>query len=174
MKKWLLALGGLLVSCVTMAQGMQAELAQFEPFVGHTYRGEFAPDDKGNVAIDVSRWERILDGRAIRISHSLNDGDYAGESLIFWDAKAQSIGFFYVTNAGFQTNGTGSFEDSTFVSREVVSGNAQGITEVVARSTLNPDGGMTVESFYMKGNKKVPGRTAHYVRDDNAVLVYNN
>lgn len=174
MKNWLLALSGLLLTSVTLAQGMQAELASFEPFVGHTYRGEFAPDEKGNVAVDVARWERILDGRAIRISHSLNDGDYAGESLIFWDAKAQSIGFFYVTNAGFQTQGSGSFEEGVFVSREVVTGNAQGITEVVARSTLHSDGRMTVESFYMKGDEKVPGRTAHYVRDDDATLVYNN
>ena len=174
MKKWLLTLGGLLLSSATLAQGMQTELASFEPFVGHTYRGEIAPDDQGNVAIDVSRWERILDGRAIRISHSLNDGDYAGESLIFWDAKAQAIGFFYVTNAGFQTQGTGHFEDGTFVSRERVTGNAQGITEVVARSTLHPDGRMTVESFYMKGEEKIPGRTAQYVRDDEAELVYNN
>lgn len=167
-------MGGIFFSAMCLAQSMQQELMAFEPFVGHTYRGQFSPDKDGHMAEDISRWERILGGRAIRISHTLNRGDYAGESLIFWDAKAQSIAFFYVTNAGFHTRGTGHFEDGVFVTREEVTGNQQGITEVVARSTLHEDGSMTVSSYYLKGDEKINGSTAHYVRDNEAVLVFSD
>lgn len=170
--RWIYALCVFWLSSSAYAQTLQAELAPFDAFVGHTYRGEFSPDKNGKIAVDISRWDVILNGRGIRISHSLNDGEYAGESLIYWDSQRQSIAFFYLTNAGFHTQGTGYFDDGVFIASETVTGNSDGITEVISRSTLTDNGVMTVESFYLKGEEKLQGSKVTYQRDDSAELRY--
>ena len=45
----------------------------FKPFCGKTWRGEFTGGD-GQAMTDVSRWELVLGGKAVRTVHSLNDG----------------------------------------------------------------------------------------------------
>lgn len=170
--RWLCAIFIYWLTATAQAQALQDELAPFEALVGHTYRGEFTPDKEGNVAIDISRWDVILNGRGIRISHSLNDGEYAGESLIYWDSKRQTIAFFYLTNAGFHTQGTGHFEDGVFIANESVTGNSEGITNVISRTSFTINGEMTVESFYLKGEEKWQGSKVIYQRDDGATLRY--
>ncbi|MBN2056220.1 hypothetical protein JW905_14945 [bacterium] len=46
--------------------------------------------DPDNPKYDVSRWERALNGPAIRILHSVNDSYYSGETLLFWDYTRKS------------------------------------------------------------------------------------
>ena len=78
-------------------------LAAFDPLIGKTWRGASlnAVD-----AIDEVRFERILNGHAIRSTHSVNGGVYAGETLITWDAAQNRLVSFYATTGGFYTTGT--------------------------------------------------------------------
>ncbi|WGM48182.1 hypothetical protein KOAAANKH_03078 [Brevundimonas sp. NIBR10] len=78
-------------------------LAAFDPLIGKTWRGASL-----NAAdtIDEVRFERILNGRAIRSTHSVNGGVYAGETLITWDPAQNRLVSFYATNGGFYTTGT--------------------------------------------------------------------
>ena len=81
-------------------------LAPLAPWVGLTFRGELADSTPEQPKVDVQHWERILNGQAIRIMHSINDGEYGGETLVIWDSERQTIAYWYVTTAGFHTEGT--------------------------------------------------------------------
>ena len=111
-------------------RNLSKHLEAFEPYIGKTYKGEFAESTPENPVFDVQYWERILNGNGIKITHSVNDGEYGGESIIMWDLKSESLQSWYFTTAGFYTKATVIFEDKKVVSIEKVTGNQNGITKV--------------------------------------------
>jgi len=147
-------------------------LKPFLPFVGKTWKGEFANSTPEKPMYDVSRWELILSGQAIRIMHSVNDGVYGGETIIYWDKDKQQLLFFYFTTAGFYTTGTFSIEGEKFISHEMVTGNQNGITEVKATGEMLPDGKMRSKSQYLQNGKWVDGHEIFYKEDPTARVVF--
>lgn len=147
-------------------------LEPFRSFLGKTWRGEFKESTPEKPQVDVSRWERALNGKAIRIVHSINNGVYGGESIILWDEKKKSLVFYYFTTAGFYTTGTMTFKDARITSHETVTGSAEGVTEVKATSELRPDGTMHTKSEYLKEGKWVPGHEVTYKEDPKAEVVF--
>ena len=113
-------------------------------------------------SIDISRWERALNGKAVRILHSVNDGEYGGETLIMYDRKEMGLVFYYFTTAGFYTHGTMWLENDAIVSHEYVTGNENGITEVKSIGTTLPDGRMRSKSLYLKSGKWIDGHQGIY------------
>lgn len=175
MKKYATFLKALLV-CLVSSTSFSAELIpelkKLEPFVGKTYRAEFANSTPEKPVIDVSRWETHLNGKAVRIEHSINDGAYGGETIIFWDSAAKKIRYFYFTTEGFFTEAEVTFEGNTFVSREIVKGNTGGVSEVKAKAWLNEDGTLRVESQYLKEGKWIDGHRATYVPTPDAKVIF--
>ena len=166
-----LALVGL--ATTAFAQDDLAEpLKLFKPFVGKTWKGRLNDPAAAKPAIDVSRWERALNGQAIRVLHSVNDGEYGGESLMFWDKEKNSLVFYYFTTAGFYTNGTIKFEEGKFISHEYVTGNANGVTEVKATGEVTAEGKLISKSQYLKGGTWVEGHAAVYEEDATAQVVF--
>ncbi len=171
---------GILISTSTYGQQAQPDSGQavvnehlkpFLPFVGKTWRGEFANSTAEKPMVDVSRWELILNGQAIRIMHSVNNGSYGGETIIYWDKDRQQLLFFYFTTAGFYTTGTFSFEGEKFISHEEVRGNQNGITDVKAIGVLLPDGRMHSKSHYLQNGQWVDGHEIFYKEDATARVV---
>ena len=76
-------------------------LRLFKPFIGKTWKGKFKSPSADEPVFDVSRWERALNGTAIHILHSLNENQYRGESLIFWDSQREENISICVTAAFF-------------------------------------------------------------------------
>jgi len=142
------------------------------PFIGKTWKGEFANSTPEKPMIDVQSWELILNGQAIRIMHSVNDGAYGGESIIIWDARKESLVFFYFTTAGFYTEGTFAFDGEKVISHEYVTGNDQGITEVKGSGEILADGRLLSTSQYLQHGKWVDGHKIHYVEDASAKPVF--
>lgn len=147
-------------------------LKPFKPFLGKTWKGQLNDPGTGKPAIDVSRWERALNGQAIRVLHSVNNGEYGGESIIFWDKQKNSLAFYYFTTAGFYTHGTAKFEDGKFISHEYVTGNAEGVTEVKSTGEMTADGKLVSKSQYFKKGEWVEGHTAVYEEDPAAQVVF--
>ncbi|HEX4953143.1 MAG TPA: hypothetical protein VF017_07085 [Thermoanaerobaculia bacterium] len=145
-------------------------LAPLAAFAGKTWRGNLAAEGKP-AQWDVSRWEVVLKGKAIKTRHSVNEGAYGGESYIVWDEAKQSLVYFYFTNAGFYTTGTMTATGKGFEAREAVTGQADGITEVRSTYELLPDGRMRTRSEYLKNGEWVGGREAIYVEDPSATVV---
>jgi hypothetical protein len=146
---------------------LDEHLAAFAPLVGKTWRGEFKSSTKEKPMFDVARWDVILKGKAIRSTHSVNDGIYGGETIIMWDRQKKTLAAFYFTTAGFFTESTFELKDGKLLSRETVRGNQQGITEVEAVSEVS-DGKLHVKSRYLKNGQWIDGHEITYVEAPDA------
>jgi hypothetical protein len=133
-----------------------------EFLIGKTWVGEFPGSDPDTPFVDVTRWEAILDGKVIRVSHSVNDGMYAGETLIVWNPEKEQIEYFYATNVGFYTRGTLSVEDGVIRCHEHVTGDDK-ITELKTEIRLFESGKYVITARYLIGGEWVDGHEATYV-----------
>jgi hypothetical protein len=165
-----LILGVPLLSVESMP--LDPHLEPFRPFLGKTWRGVFANSTPEKPMVDVSRYERAMNGKAVRTLHSINDGEYGGETLIYWDAEKKSLAFFYLTTAGFRTEGTMTADAEGFASIEEVKGNASGITKVKGVAKITGPGKMRVTAEYFKEGAWVPGRTTDYVESPTSEVVF--
>ncbi|MCA9191538.1 MAG: hypothetical protein KDB03_07245 [Planctomycetales bacterium] len=154
------------------ALSLNEHLMVFQPLLGKTYRGSFADQGEGKETIDVSSWERAMNGQAVRGLHSINDGEYGGETIIMWDPKQEKIAFWYFTTAGFFTQGTMEIEGDTWSSTEEVTGNANGISRVKAISKILENGNLEVKSEYFGNGKWSPGHAATYTEAPDAKVVF--
>jgi hypothetical protein len=128
-----------------------------------TWQGAFKNSKPDQPTVDVMRWERALNGKAIRVLHSINDGVYGGETIIVWDEKKQSVAYYYFTTAGFMTTGTMSFQGDKVITLEKVDGSgASGVTEVRGTSEFRPDGTFHVKTEHAKGGEWSPGHEVVY------------
>jgi hypothetical protein len=152
--------------------GLDEHLQDLAPYVGKTYRGEFTDAASGRKAVDVQVWEETLGGKALRVTHSLNEGEYGGETIIFWDGKLEKVAFYYFTTAGFYTHGTMQLEGDVFTAVEMVEGDSNGITEVRSSSTLLDDGRLHLKSQYLQDGQWVPGHEIFYAEAPDAELVF--
>ena len=156
------------------AAALDPHLEPLRPLLEKTWKQvpEAKPGSTNQPAIDVARWERALNGKAIRILHSISDGLYGGESIVMWDAARQAVTYHYFTTATFTTQGTMTFKDGKIITHEVVSGNAGGITEVRGEFEIRSDGTYHVKAEHLKDGKWSPGREATYREDAIAKVVF--
>ncbi|MBB1282532.1 hypothetical protein [Pseudoalteromonas sp. SR41-1] len=135
---------------------LDKELAVFKPYLG-TWQADFKVPEGAKKIQDVGRWERALNGKAIHTKHSINEGEYGGESMIFYDSKKESLVFYYFTTAGFYTKGTMKVLSPTqFVAYEDVTGSQDGITKVKSMSELKDDKFLVSTSYLKKGEWTKP------------------
>ncbi len=150
---------------------LNEHLKVFEPLLGKTFRGEFPDSTPDMPKFDVSHWERAMNGQAVRILHSVNDGAYGGESIIMWTRPRtrSTIGtsprwLLHRRNDGCQW--------ASWTSIEKVTGNANGITEVRATSTLSAEGDLLVSSKYLSNGAWEKGHELHYKPAPNAKVIF--
>lgn len=146
-------------------KALDPALEGFRPFLNKTWRGEFKESTPEKPMIDVSRWERALNGKAIRVLHSLNDGVYGGETIIRWDTTKKEVVYDYFTTAGFSTAGTMKIAEGRITATEKVAGEPGGITEVRSTTELRKDGTMLTKAEYLKEGKVSGGREVIYRED---------
>ena len=137
-------------------------LGEFEVILGKTWIGTFANATAENPVEDVLRWELTLGGKAIRATHSVNDGAYAGETLVYWDAEQEKLVFWYVTTADFYTVGTLTVEGEVMRSHSVLHGGGP-ISEVKGETRLLEGGGFLSTSSYKRDGEWVEGNSITYV-----------
>ncbi len=155
------------------APPLDEHLEAFRPFLNKTWRGEFKNSNSNRPPMmDVARWERALNGQAIRVLHSVNDGIYGGESILRWDKDANRIVYHYFTTAGFMTTGSIAVSDGKFVSLEKVTGDAHGVTEVRTTTEFKTDGSFVTTSEYLREGQPAGGREVHYREDPEAEVKF--
>ncbi|MBL9128467.1 MAG: hypothetical protein JNL97_12510 [Verrucomicrobiales bacterium] len=171
----LLGSAAYLTLAVRAADAPATLIPQLEPlraYLGKTWRGELANSTPQKPVVDVARWERALNGQAVRILHSINRGEYGGESIVTWDAAKKSLVYHYFTTAGFMTVGTMTVSQGKLVSHEKVTGEAGGVSEVRSTNELLPDGTMKTTSEYLKNGTWEPGHSATYREDPKGEVVF--
>jgi hypothetical protein len=151
---------------------LDPHLEPLRPLLGKSWKGTFENSKADRPVVDVMQWERALNGKAVRILHSINDGDYGGETIIQWDERKQSLAYHYFPTAGFSTVGTMTVKDGKITSHESVEGSAGGVTEVRATSELLPDETVHVKAEYLKDDKWQPGHEATYHSDPAAKVIF--
>jgi len=149
-------------------------LAPLKAMLGKTWKAALPGAASEKPKFDVQRWELALNGQAVRILHSINDGDYGGEAIFTFDAEKKAIVYTYVTTGGFYTTGTVEAEAGGFKSHEVVHGSATGPSEVEATSRILPDGRLHVKSRYLKDGKWADGHEIFYSVDAKAVVKFKD
>ena len=151
---------------------LDSHLEALRPFLEKTWKGHLKNSTPEKPVIDVARWERALNGKAVRILHSVNEGAYGGESIVMWDNKKQVVGYHYFTTAGFTTTGTMTFKDGKILTHEIVAGNSGGVTEVRGTTEMRKDGSFIVKTEHLKGKEWTPGRETTYRNDPGAKVVF--
>ncbi len=167
-----LLLGVLLGSARAEEPKLDSHLEPLRPLLEKTWKGTFKNATTDHPVVDVARWERALNGKAVRVQHSINEGVYGGETLIQWDEKKQSLVYHYFTTAGFSTTGTMKIEGTKVTSLEEVSGDAGGVTKVRATSEIRADGTFSVKAEYYKNGEWSLGHEADYHADPAAKVVF--
>ncbi len=151
---------------------LDPHLQPLQPLLEKTWKGVFKNSKPEKPTVDVMRWERALNGKAIRILHAINDGAYGGETIIRWDDQKQSVVYFYFTTAGFMTTGTMQFKDGKVLTHEVVSGNSGKTSEVRGTSEIQPDGSFHVSTEHHENGEWVPGHEVTYQQDASARVIF--
>ncbi len=146
-------------------------LEPLRPFLG-TWRGEFKNSTPEKPRIDIQKWERALNGKAVRITHSINRGSYGGETMIMPHPKTSRLEFYYFTTAGFYTHGTLEINGQKMITHEEVTGNEDGITQVKGTTELLPGGKMRVKTQYLKKRSWEDGREMTYQTAPEAEVVF--
>jgi hypothetical protein len=148
------------------------QLQPLSPFVNQTWKSKPSAANQERPVIDVMRGERAMNGKAVRILHSVNDGEYGGETIIMWDAQKKSLVYFYFTTAGFYTQGTMSLENGKVTSHEYVTGNKNKITEVKSVGEWLADGSWKTQAYYFHEGKWEEGHSFTYAKDPGAEVKF--
>ena len=109
---------------------LSEHLTGLKPFIGNTYKGNFINSTKENPMTDVLSFERALNGNAVKVTHSVNNGEYGGETMVMWNSEKEGLQSWYFTSAGSLTIQNVQIKKDTFISIEDVAGNQNGITKV--------------------------------------------
>jgi hypothetical protein len=160
-----------IVSTLSAETALDPNLEPLRPFLG-TWRGEFKNSTAERPMVDVSQWERALNGKAVRILHSINQGVYGGESLLLWDKKQGKIVYSYFTTADFQTTGSMTVSGRKITAHEKVIGDAGGPAEVRATIELREDNTMVSKAEFLKNGTWEPGHEITYRRAPDAQVVF--
>jgi hypothetical protein len=159
------------LAALPAAAELEAHLAPLAPFVGRAYTAHMSPPGAEPAVVDVQLWEEILGGKGVRVTHSINGGDYGGQSLFTWDETKQSIIYFYATTASFHTVGTLTAAGDSVMTLEQVVGEAGDITEVRGVTHRTADG-MVVRTQRKVRDQWLPDRSTTYVETPGAVPTF--
>ena len=164
----------LIAGCFAAADepSLDPKLEPLRPLLGKTWKAELKDAKTGKTSEDIARWERALNGKAVRILHSVDAGSYGGESIVRWDKKQNTVMFHYFTTADFTTKGTMTFKDGAVITHEDVAGEAGGVTQVRATITLAGEEAFQMKTEYMKDGKWELARETTYRQDGAATVVF--
>lgn len=151
---------------------LDPRLEPLRPLLDKTWKGAFKRSTPEKPVVDVMRWERALNGKAVRVLHSVNNGGYGGETIFMWDEASRTVRYHYFTTAGFMTTGSLEFKDGRLHTHEVLAGGSGAVTEVRGVSELLPDGAFLVRTEHMIDGKWQAGREVTYREDSAAKVIF--
>ena len=143
-------------------QTLSEHLIGFDSYVGKTFEGNFISSTKESPMVDVLSFERALNGSALKIIHSVNNGEFEGETMIIWDPKEKGLRSWYFTSAGSLTLQVVEMKGEKFISVEDVSRNQNGITKVKTIIELLHGNKLQKRTKYLMDNLWVDGNDMIY------------
>ena len=162
----------LIISQILNGKELSKHLLGFDNFIDKKFKGEFYNSTKEKPLIDVIYFERILNGEAIRISHSVNRGEYGGQYIITWNSDIERIESYY-----FSTGGEIKVSNVRIIKKEIIieedfSKNENGIQKVKKIFRLNNDGLLENHIHYLMNNLWVKSHEMNYDQNDSAKIIF--
>ena len=151
---------------------LSKHLLGFEKFLGKRFQGEFYNSTKENPLMDIIYFERILNGEAIRITHSVNHGEYGGEYIIAWNSDKGKIESYYFSTGGEIRVSTVDITNNEISIKEDFSKNKNGIQKVKKIFRLDAEGSLENNVNYMINNMWVKSHEMIYSRNDSAKIIF--
>ncbi len=151
---------------------LSKHLSGFEIFVGKKFQGEFYNSTKENPLMDIIYFERILNGEAIRISHSVNNGEYGGEYIITWNSDKGKIESYHFSTGGEIRVSNIDIINNEISIKEDFSQNENGIQKVKKIFRLGAEGYLENNIKYMINNMWVKSHEMIYSRNDSAKIIF--
>ena len=127
-------------------------LSGLAPFIGKTFIGEFINSTPKNPIYDVIYWERILNGDAVQVTHSVNDGEFGGERIIIWDPEETKVVSWYFATGGLITKSIIDIRLKELISIEDVSKNNTSITKIKTIYKIMSNGDLNCKIKYFMNN----------------------
>ena len=145
---------------------LSSQLNGSERFIGKKFSGEFYNSTKDKPLKDIIYFERILNGKAISISHSVNDGEYGGKYIIMWNAEKNMVESYF-----FSTGGEIILSEATISANNIIivvdfSKYGNRIKKVKKIYKLNKDGTLENKIKYFINNVWVNSHSMKYVQSD--------
>ena len=167
-------LPALIVSAQTKSEPpLSDHLIEMKPFIGNTYKGDFINSTKENPMIDILSFERALNGNAVKVIHSVNNGEFGGETMVMWNPEKGRLQSWYFTSAGSLTMQNVQIKKDTFISIEDVSGNQNGITKVKTIIEVLHGDQIQKRTKYLMNNLWKDGSEIIYNKVNNLKPVFN-
>ena len=151
---------------------LSKHLKDLDPFIGKTFKGTFINSTPEKPNIDIKKWDRALNGNAVRITNSVNNGEYGGERLILWDPEQKSLISWYFSTAGIIRNSVVEIEKNKLISIEDVSNNKNGILKTKTIYFITKNGNLMYKIKYFMNNIWVDGYEMIYDVDLEAEVIY--
>ena len=151
---------------------LSKNLLGFEKFLGKRFQGEFYNSTKENPLMDIIYFERILNGEAIRITHSVNHGEYGGEYIIAWNSDKGKIESYYFSTGGEIRVSSINITNNEISIKEDFSKNKNGIQKVKKIFRLGAEGSLENNIKYMINNMWIKSHEMIYFRNDSAKIIF--
>ena len=148
-------------------------LIEMKPFIGNTYKGNFINSTKENPMTDIISFERALNGNAVKVIHSVNNGEFGGETIVMWNPEKRGLQSWYFTSAGSLTIKNVQIKKDTFISIENVERNQNGITKVKTIIEALHGNQITKRTKYLMNNLWKDGSETIYNKVHDHKPVFN-
>lgn len=162
----------LIIFQIISGNGLSKHLSSLENFIDKKFKGEFYNSTKKKPLMDVIYFERILNGEAICISHSVNHGEYGGKYIITWNSDRGRIESYYFSTGGEIRVSNVSIIDKQITIEEDFLKNENGIQKVKKTYKINDNGSLENHIAYLMNNQWVKSYEMNYTQNDSAKIIF--
>jgi len=151
---------------------LSKHLSGLQNFIDKKFKGEFYNSTKEKPLFDVIHFERILNGSAICISHSVNDGEYGGKYIIIWNSDIGKVESYYFSTGGEIRVSKARIHNEEIIIEDDYLKNKNGIKKVKKTYKLNDIGYLENHIEYLMNNLWVKTYEINYVENDSVKIIF--
>ena len=151
---------------------MSPHLKGSENFLGKKFEGNFINSTISNPLIDVIQFERILNGKAISITHSVNHGEYGGKYLILWNSDKEKVESYFFSTGGEIVISPVTILENEIVIEEDFSKNENSILKVKKIYNFDDVGNLRKKIKYLINNVWINAHNMEYIQNNSVEVIF--
>ena len=116
---------------------LNKDLLVFNSLIGKNFIGKIHNKTGNQLITETVFWESALKGDAVRVTHSFNQDELLGETIIMYDHLEDDISCWYFSSGGISRKSKFLSESNDIIFLEDVSRNKNSITKIRTTYELN-------------------------------------